>query len=420
MLSLKSRLSPVLLPELLKADEKEEIRMFTVLVNHIGYSKGKPKKVVVQCESMNEKPESFFIVDRSGEKVYEGKLKEYGKVASWHTGYYYAGSFDDFNNEGIYRISVGETRSEEFSITRCIDTMRLMNAVTYYFKAQRDSGEWLLDDSSLHFAGNREGTVDGHGGWYDATGDYGIHLSHLSHGTYFNPQQAAFSAYVFFKVADVIEGNHNEWYTMLKRRLLDEGYWGADFLIRMQAPSGSFFRSIQRKMALDAVMGTRCIGFEYHGSSNQFSEKAATADQETIDDTNYETSMRSGGGSAIAALAIAGRHFYLARDYTQDDYIVAAKTAYKELRNNNERYTNDGKWNLVDWYCALLAATELYITTRENEYLRNAREYASLIMDSAKTVDKNMRRLEFDNGQPYFSASDEGLPIIALLNYAEA
>ena len=392
--------------------------MFKILVNHMGYSVGKPKKVVVQTDGQELKRLGFSILRQDGTRAYAGKLVPYGKVASWHTGSYYAGSFDSLDEEGVYTVRIGASVSESFEITAHSATMRLMNAVTYYFKAQRDSGEWLLDDSALPFAGEREGIVDAHGGWYDATGDYGIHLSHLSHSTYYNPQQVPLSAYVFFAAADNLEASGNDWYSMLKRRMLDEGYWGADFLMRMRAPSGSFFRSISRSNAFSAVLGTRNISFEYHGSSSQFSEKAATADSETVTDANYETSMRSGGGLAIAALAIAGRHFYPARDYDQEEYVLAAKESFRHLKEHNEVYTNDGRWNLVDWYCALLAAVELYRTTMEYEYLADARRYASLVISSAKPVQPGMRRLEFEGGLPYFSAADEGLPVVALVLYS--
>ena len=392
--------------------------MFKILVNHMGYSVGKPKKVVVQTDGQELKRLGFSILRQDGTRAYAGKLVQYGKVASWHTGSYYAGSFDSLDEEGVYTVRIGASVSESFEITAHSATMRLMNAVTYYFKAQRDSGEWLLDDSALPFAGEREGIVDAHGGWYDATGDYGIHLSHLSHSTYYNPQQVPLSAYVFFAAADNLEASGNDWYSMLKRRMLDEGYWGADFLMRMRAPSGSFFRSIGRSNAFDAVLGTRNISFEYHGSSSQFSEKAATADSETVTDANYETSMRSGGGLAIAALAIAGRHFYPARDFDQEEYVLAAKESFRHLKEHNEVYTNDGRWNLVDWYCALLAAVELYRTTMEYEYLADARRYASLVISSAKPVQPGMRRLEFEGGLPYFSAADEGLPVVALVLYS--
>ena len=297
--------------------------------------------------------------------------------------------------------------------------MRMISAVGYYFKAQRDSGEWLAADRTLHFRGPREGIVDAHGGWYDATGDYGIHLSHLSHSTWHNPQQVPFSAYTFFKVHEFLAASGNEEYTMVKRRALDEGFWGADFLLRMRAPSGSFYRTISRAKALDAVHGTRTLGFEYKGSSDQFSDTAATADRETVTDENYECSLRCGGGLAIAALAAAGRFFYLGAEHTQQEYILAAKEAWAHLSRHNEAYTNDGQWNLVDEYCALIAVTELWRTTGEYEYLTAARDMVSRIQARAVPAGPQMRRLEMAPGRPFYSAADEGMPLIALLQYAQ-
>ena len=57
-----------------------------------------------------------------------------------------------------------------------------------YFKEERSAGRMDEADRHLSFDG-KAGTLDAHGGWWDATGDYGKHLSHLSFSTYFNPQQ---------------------------------------------------------------------------------------------------------------------------------------------------------------------------------------------------------------------------------------
>nr|WP_321261245.1 glycoside hydrolase family 9 protein [uncultured Sphaerochaeta sp.] len=389
-----------------------------ILVNHLGYSVSGYKKVLIACEKV-ETPSHFTLVDENDKVAFMGDLRHIGAVARWETGEYYLGEFSDFATEGKYRIRVGHVVSESFAIDSFLLTMRMINATAYYFKAQRSSGEWLHEDRNLPFKGGREGTVDAHGGWYDATGDYGIHFSHLSHSTYYNPQQMPFSAYAFFRTYENLGSNGNEFYTMIRRRLLDEGFWGADFLVRMQAPSGTFFRSINRSGALDAVQGTRFIGFEYHGSSSQFSEEAATAKDETVTDEFYETSFRSGGGSAIAALAIASRHYYPSREYRQEDYIRCAAKAWFHLIKNNEKYTNDGKWNLVDEYCALLAAIELYKTTEEYTFLGSAREMAQRMYARTVPVGEGLRRLEVVEGEPYFHASDEGLPVIALLHYAE-
>lgn len=288
-----------------------------VLVNHLGYDAGGRKTAVYQGKR-EDRPVHFCVRREGGETVFEGTPAECGEVAQWNTGYYWTLDFSDWKGEGVFCIcletSFGTVVSESFEIRQSLITMRLINAACYYFKAQRSSGEWLHEDRSLSFDGERAGRVDVHGGWYDATGDYGIHLSHLSHGTVHNPQQASFSAYTFFKAAEELTASGNEQYTMLKRRMLDEGCFGADFLMRLRAPSGGFFRSISRANALAHVRGNRKIGFEYHGSSSQFSEKAATADEEVVNDTNYEVSLRSGGGTAIAALAAASRHYYPGTD----------------------------------------------------------------------------------------------------------
>lgn len=96
---------------------------------------------------------------------------------------------------------------------------------------------------------------------------------------------------------------------MVSRRLLDEGTWGDDFLMRMRSPSGSFFRSIARDKAFDIVSERRTIELEYRRSSYQFGE-ASTAAEETVTDLNYEASFRSGGGFAIAALAAGGGSYF--------------------------------------------------------------------------------------------------------------
>lgn len=393
-----------------------------VLINHVGYSVNDPKKAVVQWE-MGDKPKRFCIKDKQDKEILSGELLHHGAVANWKTGEYWTADFSDIRDEGVYTLEVidtaGKTRAETFEVSKKLLTMRMLSATGYYFKAQRASGEWLHSDRTLGFAGEREGCVDAHGGWYDATGDYGIHLSHLSHSTYHNPQQVPFSAYTFFKAHQRMTESGNEQYTMVKRRMLDEGFWGADFLMRMQAPSGSFFITIKRVGALEAVANTRKIGFEYHGSSSQFSAKAATADEEIVTDANYETSLRSGGGLAIAALAIAGRNYYPGTDYTQAQYVQAAKRAWKHLEKNNEQYTNNGQWNLLDEYCALMATTELYITTAEYEYLQKAREMALRVYERMVATGEGCARLETVPGLPFHHASDEGMPVVALLQYAQ-
>jgi hypothetical protein len=394
-----------------------------ILINHVGYLSLEAKRAVLQG-SATDKPQGFVLVGNNGSQAFSGGVLRVGEVANWKTGHYWILDFSAFKGEGKFtiRVDMGDSIliSDEFEIRLNLLTMRLLSAAGYYFKARRSTGEWLLADRDLFFIGNhRDGRVDAHGGWYDATGDNGIHLSHLSHSTYFNPQQLQLSSYTFFRVFEFLEKSENEEYTMVKRRMLDEGSFGADFLMRMRSPGGSFFISINRPTAFTPVIGSRGLGFFYHHSSSQFETKAATADKEVVADENYEVSLRSGGGLAIATLAAAARHFYPGRDFTEAEYVDAARKIWKNLEAHNEKYTNDGQWNLIDEYCALIAVTELYLTTGEYEYLVKSRLMYERIHQRIEDLGNGKLRLMTIPGMPFHHATDEGLPVVAMLQYAE-
>lgn len=87
---------------------------------------------------------------------------EAGPVANWNKGTFWTADFTDYTAEGEYRVEAegpgGCVRSHPFRISGKVLTMRMISAVGYYFKAQRDSGEWLAADRALPFAGPREGS----------------------------------------------------------------------------------------------------------------------------------------------------------------------------------------------------------------------------------------------------------------------
>lgn len=392
-----------------------------ILTNHLGYGINTNKYAVYQGQPGDSVAE-FSVINQRQESMFTGIAQSYGSVDHWDTGDYWKLDFSTLTTKGTYYIRLitvdGITvESFPFSVGDSLLPYRLMNAVGYYFKGQRDSGEWEAADSNIPFAGTKQGRIDAHGGWMDATGDYGIHMSHLSHSTWFNPQQVPFSAWVFFQVYDRMVKSGDVQYSMLKERMLDEGTYGADFIMRMRAPDGNFYRSINRLDSLAAPIGSRNIGFEYHNSSDQFGD-ASTADQEKVDDTNYETSLRSGGGFCIAALAAAARHTYQGTDYTSELYLQAAKEAWNYLKQHNDRYTNDATDNLIDYMCALVAAVELYRSTSEFGYLEDARIYADKISHLTRTAGDDLLDLTCDGKRPFFHAADEGLPVVALIYYS--
>lgn len=392
-----------------------------ILTNHLGYDANGTKHAVFQGKG-DDNLTTFKVLNADGNAVFNGTARKFGSVEGWNTGYYYVMDFTELKTEGQHTVEAetasGVVRSQPFEISDYLITMRTMNAAVYYFKAQRCTGEWNDTDSRITFLGDREGSFDARGGWYDASGDYSIHLSHLSHGSYFNPQQTAFCGYALINACERLSKNSNVQYTMIKRRLLDEGTFGADFIMRMRAPSGTFFRSILRSDALEHVRRNRRINFEYRGSSNQFA-KADTADSEVIKDENYEVSLRSGGGLCIATLAAASRHYYPGTAFSRDEYIRAAQDAWHYLEKNNTRYTNDGKWNLIDEYCSLIALTELYKATEEYEYLEKATKMAEKIISKVYYSTDGNAYLTVNGERLFYHPSDEGMPVVALLEYAQ-
>jgi len=392
-----------------------------LLTNHLGYELADSKKAVYQGQPA-DRAGRFIVRSADGREALSGNAAECGPVGRWNTGHYWTLEFTDLREPGTYTIELetadGLVRSFPFELCERLYTMRLLNATTAFFKSQRSSGEWLEADRKLPFQGSKEGMIDLHGGWYDASGDFGIHLSHLSHTAVHNPQQASIVSYAFYKAVDLLYGSGNRQYSMLLRRMLDEAAFGADFIMRLRSPSGSFYRSVDRGGALDSVHGGRFVDYEHFKSSGRFAE-GETPVPEEIGDRNYEVGFRSGGGCCIASLAAAARHWYPGADYSTSDYLLAAKDAWAYLWTHNEQQVSDGKWNLLDEYCALLAAVELRRATGEYEYLDRAEQLARRIVDRMVETGEDSAWFESRPGEWFFHAADEGLPIIALLEFLE-
>jgi len=62
-------------------------------------------------------------------------------------------------------------------------------------------------------------------------------------------------------------------------------------------------------------------------------------------------------------------HWEWGRDYTQ---ARSAEDAFTFLEKNNLKMVNDGKENIVDDYCALTVAAELYKATKKEQYKQAA------------------------------------------------
>ncbi|HEY9045680.1 MAG TPA: glycoside hydrolase family 9 protein [Ohtaekwangia sp.] len=394
-----------------------------ILTSHLGYETTGPKHAIVEGKQTNQVT-AFKVKDlNTDQEVFSGMPVKTGPVTKWKDWHFWTIDFDAVTKEGSYYIECttneGVIRSFPFLVQKDVLERNTLSNVVYYFKGQRSSG--LLDKADRNIAlEDTDKHIDAHGGWFDATGDYGKHLSHLSFSTYFNPQQISLTVWSLFRTYALLDARNDIAFKQYKRKILDEAMFGADYLVRVKNPNGSFYRSVSghgpEKRPEDRRIGKDSKGYAIKTVDTK--DKFSPGDIERVSNqATYEVSYRAGAGLSIAALAIAST-YPVSGDYTSADYLRVAEDAFQYLEKNNIYYTNDGKENIVDDYCALMGATELYRVTKKDIYKQAADKRAANL--SARLITsgpyKNFWRAN-DSDRPFFHASDAGLPVVALIHY---
>ena len=396
-----------------------------ILTNHVGYEVSGSKHAVI-LGHQGDAFDKFKVLElATGKEILSGIPKSIGPVQKWKDWRFWMVDFSAVRQEGTYVIECsspkGTFHSHPISVRKNVLERNTISDVVYYFKGQRCSG--LLDkaDRKMRFEG-KEGTVDVGGGWFDATGDYGKHLSHLSFSTYFNPQQISLTAWSLFKSYQELDRRSDPNFRQYKRRLLDEAMFGADYLVRVKNPAGSFYITVSgrghEKKPEDRLITPKAT--RHIILTPETKDKFRDYGQEKImSQASYEAGYREGAGLCIAALAMAST-YKVCGDFENADYLKAAEDAFAYLEKNNLLYTNDGKENIVDDYCALLAATELYRATKNLKYKEAADKRAQSLMARLTTSGeyKDYWRAD-DDERPFFHPVDAGLPLVSLLNYLE-
>jgi len=377
----------------------------SVHVNQVGYEKTYPKTAVIDWPSTGTRPSSYQIIDATtSQAVYTGSIAsgDWKAMTSWYSDRVFAKiDFSGFQTPGKYKIRVtqGSTyTSPAFEIDDAVLFKKTFaSTLDYFFKSRNSGAVWNADASAKLFGSNPTATRDVRGGWYDASGDISKYLSHLQYTNFMTPQQTPLVVWVMSYIRE-------KYPTQLdvigkKTALEQEAAFGADFLVRMKANNPYFYATVFDNWSGDL---TKRYVTAY---SNSTGDKTA----------NYQAAFREGGGMAIASLAIAAR-LGLSGAFTSTDYLNAATSAYAHLKTNNTSYADNGIENIIDDYCALIAATELYKTTNNATYLTDARARAASIV-SRQHADGWYYA---DNGsRPYYHAVEAGFPALALALYAQ-
>jgi len=355
-----------------------------ILVNEVGYEQNGPKRAIIQSSGTIADSKAILVNSQGGTEK-EIDLSEQTTVNGWSGRNFKVADFSNFKTAGTYKLKVGSKESQPFKIGEKILQAETGAFQVSFFKGMRNTDE---GDRNLGIIGG--GTHNIYGGWWDATGDPGKHLSHLSYANYFNPQQIPLVVWSLLHANELqpsVYGNSTK----------DEAAWGADYLLRSLSTAGYFYMSV----------------FDTWGQGNR--EICAWSGESGERSTAYQSAMREGGGVSIAALARAGK-MNISGDSSSAQYIAGAKRAYAHLKANPTKYQDDGIENIIDDYTGLLAATELYNATQEATYKTDASDRASSLLSRQSeegyfyTVGKT---------RPFYHAADEGFPIVALVRYIE-
>src|SRR5512143_1023970 len=177
-----------------------------ILTNHVGYETSGPKHAVILGAATDRVSACALKDATTGEDILSVVPVEIGAVAKWRDWRFWTLDFDAVTREAAYVLDCstnhGTARSLPFSIQKNVLEGSTVSNLLYYFKGQRSSGFLDKADRALPFQGKDGGVKDIHGGWFDATGDYGKHFSHLSFATYFNPQQIPLTVFCLFNAHD--------------------------------------------------------------------------------------------------------------------------------------------------------------------------------------------------------------------------
>ncbi|MBK3518468.1 glycoside hydrolase family 9 protein [Carboxylicivirga marina] len=376
-----------------------------LLINHLGYQKDAYKSAVYQSKDLRA-PAKYVIVNEQNEDVYSGVFESGGQVDNWHTGRAYRAVFTAFNKVGTYALIAlvdgQKVASHPFEIMAEPMGTNVLPLLTKAFQLQRCKPPYDDKDKKMSFFGERDDIVDVSGGWYDASGEKGKYLSHLSFSNYMTPQQLPMMVWNMLEAIDVLNKTPVKNKAQISDELGVEAAFGADYLVRIQDDKGYFYATVFAGWTKDPEQRQICA---YEGQDGQRNDK-------------YQAAFREGGGMAIAALA---RSFSkgISGEFSSKTYLEVAEKAFAHLKANNLKYCDDEKENIIDDYCALMAATELYKATNNENYLADARQRARALEGRSMNQGavKGWLRVDDSGQRPYFHGAEAGLPVIAMGRY---
>lgn len=371
-----------------------------IYVNQVGFDPKSPKIAIIAYPSNLSENASFDVVDTQTHKtVFTALIGKPQNVDDWKLGEkFYKADFSSFQKPGTYKITFKIAdqiyTSASFSIEENILAKRVISSIVHYYNKQRaNTPEELEADKNIILYGSTK-TADVRGGWCDASGDVSKYFSHLAYANFVSPQQTPLVTWSLINTSETLTKQLTQW--KIKDSLDNEAIWGADYMMRCLSKEDYFYM----------------IVFSYF-DKNPAARRIVGLKANSVTTDEYQSAFREGAGMAIASLARISQ-WKKNGDFTSQQYLDGAKRAYAHLLVSNTKYDDDGKENIIDDYCALMAATELWIATNDNFYKNEARKWAHNLEN--RMTDQGWFRSN-DGNRPFWHAADAGLPIVSLTRY---
>jgi hypothetical protein len=406
------------------AEKADKAPMLSIHINQVAFEQIAPKSAVITSnKGIDLSQVSYGIYPvKDGEvkqnRVFKGKLKPLAPFHQWQAANknqqpqnYYHADFSTFTQNGDFRLvfTYGNENnmSSDFTIGKQVVFRETVAAMLQYFNGSRNDNAHNWDQDKRIRIFDTQRYVDVRGGWNDAGGDTGKYLSHLSYANYFNPQQLAHVAWALAYSYQAVPHLYDE--LDLTEQVTREVFWGADYLHRILDPQGYFYMTV----------------FDQWNTNNAERVVTAYVGADGVYSEDYQSAFRQGAGSAIAALAkaaVLAQNTGQQGEFTGQQYLADAEKAFHHLQDNgaenNKRYADDGQENIIDDYTALLAATELFKATKDDYYLKSARERANNL---ARRMTNDgwfiSNAIDSDNLRPFYHAAEAGFPIVSLSQF---
>lgn len=383
-------------------EPRASVAPIIIHVNQVAYDSAAPKFAIVEtAERFAQRADYRLVKEQGTGPALERTLVHAEELAEWFPGrYFYRADFSTVREPGTYHVqveSVGKlVNSASFEIgTNALARVAIPAIIGFYQHQRASTPQELSADSHILLTGSTN-RVDLHGGWCDASGDISKYFSHLAYANFMSPQQTPLVVWSMVNTVETAGPLLDQ--LKAKESLRAEAIYGADYILRSLSPGDYFYMTVFSFFKKDPE-ARRVVGL--------------LADSKTTSD--YQCAYREGGGMAIAALARISQ-WKQNGQFSSQQYLAGAERAFAHLQVNNLKYDDDGKENVIDDYCALMAASELWIATGKDIY-RDAARLRAANLTGRMTPDGYFRAN--DSNRPFWHASDAGLPVIALARYLD-